>query len=376
MILAACGGEPAPIRPEPEPSPVVEEPPPVEAAPVEELPPPEPLPEPSLPELGELRFPAGAAVEGGPFTHAALLEALAEADHRQFKPVGSSSVVFRMKMRSDHMAAFRPRSRGHPRGHLHEVAAYRVSLVLGFDNVAPATLRRVRFVDLRNRLHPRYNDFQTQEALEDELPRLRGWVVGASIYWVPDLHDPHLDEAPRLPEWTAWLQHDAEIPEGREALARDLSNMVLFDFVTGNFDRFSGSNLNSLPDESRLVLRDHNIAFGPNFSRRGRERLEAELRRSERFSRATVERLATLDRASLQAVTALELPSAEELAAAREVEPAAPAEAAPPGGFPFDEEALLTEEQLDALLERVRVVRSYVGSLIEAYGEEAVLPFP
>src|SRR5690349_14608056 len=54
------------------------------------------------------------------------------------KPVGTSSVVFRLDLEGTIDAAFRPENRLNPRGHLAEIAAFRVGRALGLDHVAPA----------------------------------------------------------------------------------------------------------------------------------------------------------------------------------------------------------------------------------------------
>lgn len=288
------------------------------------------------------------------FDHDVILEALRTASSREFKPVGHTSVVFRMRLESEHNAAFRPRTRRHRRGHLAEVAAYALGRFLGLDNIVPATLRSETRMRISEHLHPRYDDVNTWEDLEERIfYRSRTQTPGAAIYWVPDLQETELDSGAARREWHGWLAGE-DIPEERVALARDLSNVRVFDYLIGNWDRFSGGNLKLFGgDVERVALRDHNVAFG----RVGEEREEGlrnEMHATRRFSRSVMARLSQLDVEGLQGV--IERFNSEE---------------------ERDELGLdiLHPTQREAVLERAAVVLSHVGALIAADGEDSVLYF-
>ena len=131
LFLLACGnaGDRAEVRDEPAP------PPSTESAPPEA--PPEPEPEPEVEEPPEpLTMPTDVAMPGeGGFTHDAILADMVEARPTQFKPVGTSSVVFRVQTLGEHMFAFKPPSAVRARAASAEVAAYRLGRLLGYDNV-------------------------------------------------------------------------------------------------------------------------------------------------------------------------------------------------------------------------------------------------
>lgn len=359
-LTCACG---APADPGPEPiAPETETERPETETEAPDTPPPldpealldqEPGPEDEpLAPPGPLVFPPG------PFEHAALLNAIRDDRPRQFKPVGTTSVVFRMHTRGEHTAAFKPRARNHPSGYLKEVAAYRVGWMLGLDNVAPATLRRVTLGEIRDRLHPRYDDEETFQDLRQGMRSDSRGVPGAAIYWVPEMHSQRLERGEMLETWRGWLTQGQTIPEDRVPLARDLSTMVAFDYLIGNWDRFSGGNMQALirdddqregPRGDRLFLRDHDVAFPAPLPDEVHERILERLRFSQKFSRAFVGRLARFDRAALQAALSAE-----------------PDHATDP---------LLGPEQIRGVLERRETLLSYVGALVDEHGEDAVLCF-
>jgi len=289
----------------------------------------------------ELFFPGAT-----PYAHADLLQALATDETRQFKPVGTTNLVFRMQTRGEHTGAFKAAMERRPDIWKSEVAAYRLGRLLRLDNVAPAISRRVSAREIHNRLHRRYEeawDTIRLDAAWDE----ENEVVGAAIYWIPEMRDPGFDRNPR--QWRRWLRVGAEIPEEQASLARDLSAMVAYDYLIANFDRYSGGNLHTLPDRSRVLLRDHDVAFPAQISAELHERLRSYLERVQVFSRSLVERVVAVDRRSLEAELARD-----------------PIHVRDP---------ILTTPQIDAFFERRATFLSYVGALVDEHGMDAVLAF-
>jgi hypothetical protein len=351
-LLVACGtrGDDGEDRQPPEP-------PAAEAAPDPELEPTEPEVEPEPePEPEPLTMPEQVLLPGEPsFDHDTIIEGIAESRPTQFKPVGTSSVVFRVYTVGEHTFAFKPGSRGRSRAPSAEVAAYRIGRLLGYDNVLPATLRGISRPAIRNRMHRRYADEQTWLDLEEAIQWRGRETVGAAIYWVPDMRDIGLDEPERRAEWAGWIGRGGEAPEGQRALARDLSNVILFDYLVANWDRYSGGNLRVIgPEESpRVVIRDNDAAFAAPLPDPIKERLRVELEKVERFSRSTVERLRRLDEESLMAAMRNE----------RVEDPEAP------------DAYLLNETQRAGVLERAATALSWISALIDVAGEDAVLSF-
>lgn len=290
----------------------------------------------------------------GTFDHDALLEALRGTATRQFKPTGTSALVFRTRLRSEHSLAFKPRTRTHRDGWQREIAAYRIGRVIGLDNVSPATARNVPAWEIRDRIHPDFAGGETWRDLYATLvPEPTDQVPGAAIYWVPELTDLGLDRGRGLAEWRAWLaQEGPSCPEDRRALCRDLSNMVVFDYLVANWDRFSGGNVQGLASTEvgpRVIVRDHDVTLASSIPRELHDRIRERLGWTERFSRGVIDAVRRLDREAIEAALATE-----------------PAHATAP---------LLTPAAIDGVLERRATLISYVGALVDRYGEDAVFAF-
>jgi hypothetical protein len=274
-----------------------------------------------------------------------LLEVISTAPSRSFKPVGHTSVVLRMRTVARVTAAMKIRSHLLEHGYQHEIAAYRISRLLGLDNVPPAIYRRVAW----NEIHPRFHEDKLH--LRAAIRRAVSWdedgsAPGAAIYWVKGLRSVGLEDASK---WSDWLR-DGDVPEDEAALARDLSTMVVFDFLIGNWDRFSGGNLPSDSSRRRAYLRDNDRAFStPLLPRRYGNLLDG-LVGVERFSRDLAERLSALDREAI----------ADELASD-------PSHAVDP---------LLSEAQISDLLDRRATILSYIAALVDERGADQVLIFP
>ena len=293
----------------------------------------------------------GPVFPGGDETQSALLARLLNDPITSLRPVGTTSVVLRVRSGDSTLAAFRPAATTHPRGHAHEIAAYRIAEHLGLDNVPPTVGRSIEAAELERKLEPGYAE--RWPGLRERILRDRdGLAEGSMTYWVPELRELGLDQGEALREWSGKLKQGARIESSGypRSLLRDLSNCVLFDYLIGNTDRFSGANLQGLPNRSRIFIRDHNLAFFIELSAQRRDRIRGALQRSERFSRSAVQRLLSLTPATLEAALARDpLHSA----------------ASP----------LLTPAQVRALFARRSTLLSYLGALVDQYGRDAVLVF-
>ena len=275
----------------------------------------------------------------------AIIDALATSPSFQFKPVGRTSVVFRMRTRAHVTAGFKVASKQSRTGYRSEIAAYRVSRLLALETVPPTVFRTASRREIRSRFHrDKLNQWRSVAA---ETAWHEGGVVdGAASFWVKGAHRGFDDQKG---QWQVWLRIGSTIPAGKEDIARDLSSMVVFDFLVGNWDRYSGGNLLLTPERSRAVLVDHDRAFS-RLNEPLYRRLLDDLMRTERFSEVLVQQLSELNAESLE----------EELA--RD-----PAHADQP---------LLNNTQIRALLDRRATILSHVAALVEEHGAEQVLIFP
>jgi hypothetical protein len=251
--------------------------------------------------------------------------------------------VFRATLQADFDAAFKADSLRHPSAHAGEVASYRLARLLGLDNVPPAITRKFDAAFMQPRMIPpnAWND------LRGQLGENAGQITGAAIYWIVDLQESGLDTRQGTARYTAWLTHNGVVSDQERALARDVSNMVAFDCLIGNWDRWSGGNVKGNAAGTRLYFRDHDGTFPGRLSEALQRRILDRLTPVERFSKAFVQRLRQLTESAF----------VQELAK-------------DPGG-----KSQLDARQLRRMFDRREAVLSHVDALIAEHGEDAVLVF-
>lgn len=279
-----------------------------------------------------------------------IVQALRQAQPTQLKPVGTTSVVFRMELPGEIDAAFKPRTKRHPDGYRAEVAAYRIGHALGMDNVAPVVPHQLPLERVRALLAPdaaqRWAELSAELVVGPEK-----LVHGAAIYWVPEMREIGIDTSQGVAHWRRWLAQARGDPPSRDKskqIASQVSTLILFDTLIGNWDRFSGANAQGDRTGRHLFVRDHNVAFYDPPPQQ--ERMLARLKQVERFSRSVVSRLKALDEPALRKALA---------------------HPADPAGF-----MALTESQIAGVLDRRSTLLSYVAAIIDRYGEANVLTFP
>jgi hypothetical protein len=303
--------------------------------------------------LWGLRSAHGGAQGGGRRLHgvgptdAEVLGWLASGLPQRFKPVGSTSVVLKMSLDAPVDAAFRPRTARHPYGWLAEITAYRLAVVLGLDGVPPVVSRTLRRDQIRRLIDA--DSVARWRELEGDVLWEGNAVRGAAVLWVRGLTPLGLESDRRARDWRTWLSVEGTIAPDRRALARDLSNMLVFDYLIGNFDRFSGANLSGTPDGARLFIRDHNLALRTPVPREQLARTRARWRPVERYSAALVSALHRLDRARLRDAIFVDAGTRQE--------------------------PERVEAQVADILGRRDDVLSRVATLVDAHGAERVLVF-
>jgi hypothetical protein len=307
----------------------------------------------ALPPHSEISNPPALGITGEPAgTFMGMSDELL-LDRVRHQPItrvklnhGGSSLSFRVDFADGSRAAFKPAQTNMQTVPRREVAAYRLNRLLGLNAVAPAAPRMVSRDELFAHLHP-----ETVASL----PRIRaetlfnplGKTAGVIMYWIPEIKDSGLDTPEGQAQGAQWLTQGTPIPPEKRLIAAQLSNLVVFDFLISNPDRYSGGNMKMSPDGSRLYFMDNTMAFFLDPEGNGKTR--PALQRTQRFSRSLYR---ALDRVSMGGLE-------HELAGEKD--------------SPYE---ILTAAEMRAVVARRDVVKKHIDDLIAMYGEPNVLAFP
>jgi hypothetical protein len=215
------------------------------------------------------------------------------------KSIGHTSVVFRLKLEGGLEAAYKPRSKRGPSRYKGEIAAYRLAKALGLPNVPPAMPRSFARATLLKALGGEGTDAGAL-LVKEGIVADAGDVPGAIIPWIPHLELMALEEDPLLSLWRGWLDTAEPVPEEKRALAAQISTLIVFDYVTGNWDRWSGGNVGFSPKARMLLFVDNDGAFYDTPPAAPLAAQKERLTAVRRFSRTFVRRLRTLDAAALR----------------------------------------------------------------------------
>lgn len=237
-----------------------------------------PVPLPLPPETATVDASSDARAASGD-DEAAFLSGIPKSA----KSIGHTSVVFKVELSTGKKAVFKPASRRGPLRYKGEIAARRLALAFGIPNVPPAYFRTFELKTLAGAAHA------------DEVIAPAGITKGALIPWLDHLDFIALEQAPLSLEWKQWLRRGASIPDDQRRLASQISTLVAFDFVTANWDRWSGGNVGIDKSTGTLLYIDNDGAFFEVPPLEGLQRNKRLLEGIDRFSKSFVEKLRALD---------------------------------------------------------------------------------
>lgn len=278
---------------------------------------------------------------------------------------GGRSLAFKIRLDDGTEGYFKPKQRFSAAHWYSEVAAYYLDRELGFGRVPPTTGRVFHWRDLRKAAG---ND-QRIEELERESD---GTLVGAFIWWIPD----RLERLKLGRRWERWVRVQKSLPitpyqrpidyradlNGRPGTREatdpsrpvagappdprrpaELSDLIVFDYLTQNVDRWGGNftNVRTRGKGGPLIYLDNGAGFWLGDQRLGL--MEARLKALQRFRRTSVEAIRQLD--------------VDAFAARLAEDPVAP---------------VLNEKQLEGLRSRKAAVLAHVDRLVARFGEDQV----
>jgi hypothetical protein len=250
-----------------------------------------------------------------------ILDKLSHAAVTAVKPgKGGRSVAFRLTLEDGTRAYFKPEQTFSAAHWYAEVVAYYLDRALGFGRVAPVVSRRLPWNQLR--------EVAEDQSGRDELViQDDDTIRGALIWWLPEpltplKTDPGWENWIRVEPWPKWMlspfqqpvsytrslramrtnqrpmapRRYEEIPRlERPERAAELSDIIIFDYLTLNLDRWSRRNFNLVTYGSSgpLIYLDNGAGFSPAEIRI--PLMETRLRTLQRFRRSTVEALRAFD---------------------------------------------------------------------------------
>ena len=268
------------------------------------------------------------------------------------KSIGHTSVVFKLGLIGGLDAAYKPRShRGGERFH-GELAAFRLAVAWSLPNVPAAIPRSFPAEALRGALDEKSDPLYDAEVIAES----DGTVRGALIPWIPKLEFLQLESGAPRAQWITWLDDiDAGAPSPAACdadLAAQISTMILFDTMSGNWDRWSGGNIGVTRGANgacdRVLFIDNDGAFFDPIPAAPAANQLALVKKMNRFSKSFVGSLRSVSEAALEKAIGDEAP-----------------------GRP-----LLGRHVLDAFFARRKTVLIAIDQKIAANGEAATLSLP
>lgn len=236
---------------------------------------------------------------------------------------GGRSIGFKIWLADGTRAYFKPeQSAGSTRWYA-EVAAYHLDRALGLGRTSPSVVRTIGYDRLARAAG--------SDARVDEIVQRDGQVRGALIAWI----DGPLERAPLGEGWEHWVRVDGDLPAvdpfvapphlrradrvaqrrlaaGREVPAREapfaeramdrdgrdveLSNLVVFDYLTANQDRWGGNytNVRTVGEGGDIIYLDNGAGFRGGRYQRDRV-LDSRIEAVQVFDAQTVQAVQDLD---------------------------------------------------------------------------------
>lgn len=218
------------------------------------------------------------------------------------KSIGHTSYVLKVTLEGGRVAVFKPRS-NRPLGgwrYKGEIAAYRLAVALGLDNVLPAIPHAFKGDDLRALTE----SFDAMGRIDAD-----GHVRGALMPWLDTYRVLPLEEPTWRARWEPWVMDErAPVPQDELARAGAISTMIAFDYLTANWDRWSGGNVAEDSATGKVLFVDNDGAFYDPPDAAALKQEVALVRRVARFSRRFVAALRALDPTKLASAIGDELP--------------------------------------------------------------------
>ena len=200
----------------------------------------------------------------------------------------STLFVFRLDLGDGIEVSFQPERPGQESFWKREVTSYHLARLLGIDNRVPPTVGRRVPLSVFGRWARGVN------LVSDR----RGMVLGSASAWVPVLERAEMHRGPGRQEWVRWMNPANVIPEASRERARQVTEVLVFDYLAANYDRWNCCNI-AVDEHNNLVFRDNDAGWAPNVINNIMS--PDVIRRVPRYLYESIQRVTAADiRASLQ----------------------------------------------------------------------------
>ncbi|MBU1239706.1 hypothetical protein KKF84_21745 [Myxococcota bacterium] len=260
--------------------------------------------------------------------------------------IGGSTISLRLDFTDGSSAAFKPDQFHEETVPRYEIAAYHINKLLGMSRVPPSSWRVITKKELVNKLKG-VTFSQRRRILREVKFYKDGTVKGEVSHWVPVINYLHLESMTWRSKWMSWLAPYDQLFRDQFLMAAQISNMILFDFIINNPDRFTGSNTLSTPDKSHLYYMDNTFSFYPNDQGSGMARIY--MSQVRRFSKKMIDNLKKLTKAAIK----------KEIAKVKN----------PPW-------TILTEKELNSVIKRRDYLMEHIVKTVAHHGWSKSVVFP
>ncbi len=165
----------------------------------------------------------------------------------------STLFVFRLDLGDGIEVSFQPERPGQESFWKREVTSYHLARLLGIEHRVPPTVGRRVPLSIFGRWARGVN------LVADR----RGMVLGSASAWVPVLERAEMHRGPGRQEWVRWMNPANPIPEASRERARQVTEVLVFDYLAANYDRWNCCNI-AVDEHNNLVFRDNDAGWAPN----------------------------------------------------------------------------------------------------------------
>ncbi len=261
--------------------------------------------------------------------------------------IGGSTISLRLDFVDGTSAAFKPDQFHEETVPRYEIAAYHINKLLGMSRVPPATWRVITRKELMTKLKG-VSFLQLRRILREVKFYKDGTLRGEVSHWIPVINYMHLESFAWRSKWMSWLAPYDPLFRDQFLMAAQISNMILYDFIINNPDRFTGSNTLSTPDKTHLYFMDNTFSFYPNDQGSGMARIY--MSQVRRFSKKFIGRLKALTAARIK----------KELAQVK--------------GAPWKH--ILTDKEIDSVIKRRDYLMEHIVRTVAHHGWSKCVVFP